>query len=239
MLLTKPGSTIVTPIAKATIYGERYAVVHYPDADKPYVHKMDGIGFAAPTAMKDTPVFHYFSVVANARQDRATSKTDREIAANVVRQLEKLPASADTALQAYSTGRNGTLAPGQGLIYPFGLNESQLAAVEQAFRAQVSVIEGPPGTGKTQTILNILANILLRGQTVAVLSNNNAAVENVYEKLEKCGLGHLIAKLGNQDNRKGLLHRPAALAIERARARSDAGRDSGPAGPREAALARS
>lgn len=202
MLLTKPGSMIVTPIAKATIYGERYAVVHYPDADKPYVYKMDGIGFTAPTAMKDAPVFHYFSAVANARQDRAESKTDREIAANVVRQLEKLPASADTALQAYCTGRNGTLVPGQGLIYPFGLNESQLAAVEQAFRAQVSVIEGPPGTGKTQTILNILANILLRGQTVAVLSNNNAAVENVYEKLEKCGLGHLIAKLGNQDNRK-------------------------------------
>ncbi len=202
MLLTKPSSTIVTPIAKATIYGERYAVVHYPNADKPYVYKLDDIGFAAPTAMKDAPVFHYFVTVANARKDRAESQTDREIAANVVRQLEKLPASADTALQAYCTGRNGTLAPGQGLIYPFGLNESQLAAVEQAFRAQVSVIEGPPGTGKTQTILNILANILLRGQTVAVLSNNNAAVENVYEKLEKCGLGHLVAKLGNQDNRK-------------------------------------
>nr|WP_298116443.1 AAA domain-containing protein [uncultured Pseudomonas sp.] len=202
MLLTKPGSKIVKPIAKATIYGERYAVVHYPDADKPYVYKMDGIGFASPTTMKDSPVFHYFSAVANARQDHAESKTDREIAANVVRQLEKLPASADTALQAYCSGRNGTLAPGQGLIYPFGLNESQLAAVEQAFRAQVSVIEGPPGTGKTQTILNIIANILLRQQTVAVLSNNNAAVENVYEKLEKFGLGHLIAKLGNQDNRK-------------------------------------
>ena len=202
MLLNKPGSTIVKPIAKATIYGERYAVVHYPDADKPYVYKMDGIGFAAPTAMKDSPVFHYFSAVANARQDQAESKTEREIAANVVRQLGKLPASADTALHAYCTGHNGTLTSAQGLIYPFGLNESQLAAVEQAFRAQVSVIEGPPGTGKTQTILNILANILLRRQTVAVLSNNNAAVENVYEKLEKCGLGHLIAKLGNQDNRK-------------------------------------
>ncbi|MGB4074157.1 AAA domain-containing protein [Pseudomonas sp.] len=202
MLLTKPGSTIATPIAKATIYGERYAVVFHRNSDQPYVYKMDGIALTAPTTMKDAPVFHYFSAVAHARQDRAESKTDREIAANVVRQLEKLPASADTALQAYCTGRNGTLTPGQGLIYPFGLNESQLAAVEQAFRAQVSVIEGPPGTGKTQTILNILANILLRGQTVAVLSNNNAAVENVYEKLEKCGLGHLIAKLGNQDNRK-------------------------------------
>src|SRR5690606_6537993 len=126
--------------------------------------------------------FNYFSSVANARQERATSQSDRDIAANVVRQLESLPASADTALQAYCTGRNGTLVPGQGLIYPFGVNESQLAAVEQAFRAQVSVIEGPPGTGKTETILNILANILLRGQTVAVLSNNNAAVENIYEK---------------------------------------------------------
>ncbi len=201
MLLTKPGSTIVTPIAKATVYGERYAVVYYPDADKPYVYKIDGIGFAAPTAIKDAPVFHYFSTVANARRDHAASKADREIAANVVRQLEKLPASADTALQAYCTGRNGTLTLGQELIYPFGLNESQLAAVEQAFRTQVSVIEGPPGTGKTQTILNILANILLREQTVAVLSNNNAAVENVYEKLQKSGLGHLIAKLGNQGNR--------------------------------------
>ncbi|QDD88417.1 AAA domain-containing protein [Pseudomonas oryzihabitans] len=201
-LLTKPGSTIFKPIVKATIYDERYAVVHYPDTEKPEVFKMDDVDFVMPTAMKDTPVFRYFTTVANARQERAASKTASDIAANVVRQLGKLPASADTALQAYCTGRNGLLAPGRGLIFPFGLNESQLAAVEQAFRAQVSVIEGPPGTGKTQTILNILANILLRGQTVAVLSNNNAAVENVYEKLEKCGLGYLVAKLGNQDNRE-------------------------------------
>ncbi|OAX54159.1 AAA domain-containing protein [Xanthomonas graminis] len=202
MFLTKTGSTVVTPIAKATIYGEQYAVVHYPDNDKPIIHRMDRIGFATPTAMKDTPVFRYFAAVANARQDHAESEGDRKIYANIVHQLGKLPASADTALQAYCTGRNGALTPGQGLIYPFGLNESQLAAVEQAFRAQVSVIEGPPGTGKTQTILNILANILLRRQTVAVLSNNNAAVENVYEKLEKCGLGYLVAKLGNQGNRE-------------------------------------
>ncbi|OSN04778.1 AAA domain-containing protein [Lonsdalea iberica] len=202
MLLTKTGSTIATPIAKATIYGERYAVVYYKDAGKPYIYKVEDIAFAAPSAINDAPVFHYFKEVANARQERAGSKNEREIAANVLRQLEKLPARVDTALHAYCTARNGMLAEAKGLIYPFGVNESQLKAVEQASRAQISVIEGPPGTGKTQTILNILANILLRGQTVAVLSNNNAAVENVYEKLEKCDLGHLIAKLGNQHNRK-------------------------------------
>lgn len=202
VLLIKPGSMIVKPIDKAVIYGERYAVVHYPGGTRPYVHKMDGIAFTAPTSIKDTPVFGYFTAVANARHAQAQSKSDREIARNVVTQLEKLPAIGGTALQAYCTGRNGTLAPGQGLIYPFGLNESQYQAVERAFSAQISVIEGPPGTGKTQTILNILANILLRGQTVAVLSNNNAAVANVYEKLEKCGLGYLVAKLGNKENRE-------------------------------------
>lgn len=202
VLLTKPGSTIVKPIDKAVIYGERYAVVHYPGTSRPYVHRMDGIVFIATTSLKDTPVFGYFMKIASTRHAQAQSQADRNIASNVVTQLGKLPAIASTALQAYCTGRNGTIAPGQGLIYPFGLNESQYQAVERAFSAQISVIEGPPGTGKTQTILNILANILLRRQTVAVLSNNNAAVENVYEKLEKCGLGYLVAKLGNEDNRK-------------------------------------
>ncbi|OEC40119.1 helicase [Pseudomonas sp. 1D4] len=201
VLLTKSGSTITQPVAKAMIYGERYVVVYYPNSDTPYIHKMENIHLAKPTGMKSSAVFGYFREVANARQSRAESKDDHEVAANIVRQLEKLPASADTALHAYCNGHSKVLTPGHGLIYPFGLNESQLAAVEQAFRAQVSVIEGPPGTGKTQTILNILANILLRNQTVAVLSNNNAAVENVYEKLEKFGLGHLIAKLGKKDKR--------------------------------------
>lgn len=201
LLLTEPGSTITKAVSKAIIYGERYAAVYYQD-DRPYLYKMDRCHLTPATALKASPVFHYFSQVANARRDRAVSKADRAITANVVRQLEKLPARADTALNAYCTGRNGDLASSQGLIYPFGLNESQLSAVEQAFRKQISVIEGPPGTGKTQTILNILANILLRGQTVAVLSNNNAAVKNVYEKLEKCGLDYLIAKLGNRENRE-------------------------------------
>ncbi len=201
VLLTKPGSSIVTPVMKVMIYDERYAVVYYPDGRKPYVYKMEGISFTTSTGLKKTRVFDYFLAVARARQACAKSKLDEDIAANVVRQLEKLPDSASTALQAYCSKQNGTLTRDHALIFPFGLNESQLAAVEQAFRKQISVIEGPPGTGKTQTILNIIANILLRSQTVAVLSNNNAAVENVYEKLDKCGLGHLIARLGNTENR--------------------------------------
>ena len=63
------------------------------------------------------------------------------------------------------------------------------------------MIEGPPGTGKTQTILNILANLVaIQGKSVAVVSNNNEAVKNVIEKMTKGGYGFLTALLGNKAN---------------------------------------
>jgi DNA polymerase III delta prime subunit len=89
------------------------------------------------------------------------------------------------------------------VIYPFGCNASQKKAVENALTNQVSIIQGPPGTGKTQTILNIIANLLIHGKTILVVSNNNSAVGNVAEKLSssKVGLGFIVAKLGNRENR--------------------------------------
>lgn len=91
------------------------------------------------------------------------------------------------------------------IYYPFGCNASQKAAVEAALTHQVSIIQGPPGTGKTQTILNIIANLLMSGKTLLVVSNNNSAVENVAEKLEKEGLGFIVAKLGSVQNKKAFI----------------------------------
>lgn len=87
-------------------------------------------------------------------------------------------------------------------IFPFGFNLSQKNAVDNAFSNKISVIEGPPGTGKTQTILNIIANAILNGQSVAVVSSNNSATKNVYEKLEKNGIEFIAALLGNSQNKK-------------------------------------
>ncbi|NHC43135.1 AAA family ATPase [Bacillus sp. MM2020_1] len=64
-------------------------------------------------------------------------------------------------------------------FYPFGFNISQKSAKENALKNQVSVIEGPPGTGKTQTILNIIANAVMNDKTVEVVSNNNSATANI------------------------------------------------------------
>lgn len=88
------------------------------------------------------------------------------------------------------------------LIFPFGCNSSQSKSVISAFENQISVIQGPPGTGKTQTILNIIANILIQRKTVMVVSNNNSATTNVLEKLQKYGLGFLVAPLGCRKNKE-------------------------------------
>lgn len=87
-------------------------------------------------------------------------------------------------------------------IFPFGFNLSQREAVKYALENTISIIEGPPGTGKTQTILNIIANIVSRGKTVAVVSGNNSATSNVQEKLEKHGYSFFTALLGNASIKK-------------------------------------
>lgn len=87
-------------------------------------------------------------------------------------------------------------------IFPFGVNLSQREAVKKALENSISIIEGPPGTGKTQTILNIIANVVNKGQSVAIVSGNNSATENVQEKLVNYGFGFMTSLLGNNKNKK-------------------------------------
>lgn len=119
-------------------------------------------------------------------------------------QYEKLSfVSEKSVLGAYLTA--GAIVQNDAVampIFPFGFNLSQKRAVETAFTNSISIIEGPPGTGKTQTILNIVANVVYRGLNVAVVSGNNSATDNVIEKLEKNGYGFMASLLGNLDKKK-------------------------------------
>ncbi len=113
----------------------------------------------------------------------------------------------DSILSAYLRGtafKNETNTK-RTFIYPFGFNASQKQAVDNALNHRLSVIEGPPGTGKTQTILNIIANVVMRGQSVAVVSSNNSATENVEEKLKKYGVDFISAFLGSAANKEYFL----------------------------------
>lgn len=119
----------------------------------------------------------------------------------------------DSVLACYLDGRVGNNRTGirTPAIFPFGFNISQKRAVENALSSRISMIEGPPGTGKTQTILNIIANAVMRGESAAVVSSNNSATANVYEKMEKYGVSFLAAQLGNAENKQLFIDSQEAL----------------------------
>ncbi|EAD2765989.1 DUF2726 domain-containing protein, partial [Listeria monocytogenes] len=118
------------------------------------------------------------------------------------KQMEKLEGmNRGSALYSYLNKTNEQREEVKQLIFPFGLNYSQMQAVKNSFSHQISVIQGPPGTGKTQTILNIIANAVKNQKNIAVVSPNNKATTNVYEKLEKEGFKFIAAQLGNSTNR--------------------------------------
>jgi len=196
---------IYQTIETATEYGDRYTVVKFPNDKKMCVYESKDITICTGSNMKNEEIFNYFINVAQERIKNTTQK-NRPIVENILRQLEKITPHPGTALHAYCYGNNSTRENLKHLIFPFGLNESQLQAVENAFSSQISIIEGPPGTGKTQTILNIMANILINKKSVAIVSNNNAAVENVYEKMSKYNLDYLIAKLGSASKKKAFFN---------------------------------
>lgn len=111
-----------------------------------------------------------------------------------------------------STVKSSETTP--GLIFPFGCNMSQKAAVQAALQNSVSLIQGPPGTGKTQTILNLIANLLLQGKKVAVVSNNNSATANVLEKMKKYELDFVTAFLGSSQNKKTFIESQKTSVIQ-------------------------
>lgn len=71
----------------------------------------------------------------------------------------------------------------------------QLDAVQTARRATALVIHGPPGTGKSQTITNVIGDHLARGQRVLFVCDKRTALDVVARRLEHLGLGHLCARV--------------------------------------------
>lgn len=159
------------------------------------------------------------------------------ILANVWEWLPQAPRRS--ALEAFLAGTSSTkTGASDRLIMPFPSNIDQRNAIRAALTHQLSIIDGPPGTGKTQTILNLIASLIAQGQTVGVVAGANSAVDNVVDKLTEEGYGFLVANLGKAERVKEFHQREGVLEQRReawARKASAASSDV-PTGADEAAL---
>lgn len=97
------------------------------------------------------------------------------------------------------------IAPGE-IKTILDCDSSQLEAIIAARRGVSFVLDGPPGTGKSQTIANIIADALSQGRRVLFVSEKVSALEVVKRRLDDCGLGDFCLEChSSKANRKTVL----------------------------------
>ncbi len=99
------------------------------------------------------------------------------------------------------------------LVYP--VDQSQLDVVLAVKARKDLVLHGPPGTGKSQVIVNLVADAIADGRTVLVVSQKRAALDVVYDRLAAIGLGTLASLVHDPEHDRPSLYRMLRSAIAR------------------------
>ncbi|MEP6588687.1 MAG: DUF3320 domain-containing protein, partial [Polaromonas sp.] len=117
----------------------------------------------------------------------------------------------------------------QDILTPMLSDSSQLKAICAVDAGRDLVLEGPPGTGKSQTITNLIAHSLAKGKTVLFVSEKMAALEVVHRRLSSIGLGPFCLELHSSKARKTdvLQQLGKSLAISAQRTADDWAREAG------------
>lgn len=85
-------------------------------------------------------------------------------------------------------------------------DSSQLKAINYAKSGKSFVLQGPPGTGKSQTITNIIAELMAMNKTVLFVCEKTSAMEVVYQKLKKVNLDRFVLALHEKNiNKKSIV----------------------------------
>ncbi len=92
------------------------------------------------------------------------------------------------------------------LLLPISADSSQISAISAANGDNSFVLHGPPGTGKSQTITNMIASALAAGKTVLFVAEKMAALSVVQSRLDQIGLGPFCLELhSNKSTKKAVL----------------------------------
>lgn len=133
---------------------------------------------------------------------------------------ETLNAACDMLPAAYRPAffqSPDTGAADQPIIYA---DPSQRHAVMRSRTSRLLVMDGPPGTGKSQTIVNLAADTLARGGKVAVVCEKRVALDVVKQRLDRAGIGHLAAVVHDVLDDRKLLYTHIANRLEAPERRS-------------------
>ncbi|HWQ93149.1 MAG TPA: AAA domain-containing protein [Clostridia bacterium] len=102
------------------------------------------------------------------------------------------------------------------LLEPLPLNSEQREAIDHALTRPLTVITGPPGTGKSQVVSSLLINAAKLGKRVLFASKNNKAVDVVEARVNNLGPRPILLRLGRGEYQSKLTEYLTALLASRA-----------------------
>jgi AAA domain/Caspase domain len=115
--------------------------------------------------------------------------------------IDKRGSIATTALGTLSGGGASPTSADVAIVAPYALNEAQEDVIRSAMTRHLTVATGPPGTGKSQLVANLVATAVTAGHSVLVASTNNQAVDEVVRRCDSIMPG-LALRTGNQAERQ-------------------------------------
>jgi len=144
--------------------------------------------------------FHKLALVQDL-QDNLEALLGHEIIAALCGDPDSRDALRER-LDAFPKDRLDAIAPEDDFTF-LPADSSQMVAIRNVLKGQDGVIQGPPGTGKSQTIANLIGELVAHGKKVLFVAEKAAAIKVVKERLAKAGLDDMVLDLHGNRLAKG------------------------------------
>lgn len=116
------------------------------------------------------------------------------------------PKSDPRNIQSFSENDVDLKLSARDTYHIMDADSSQIAVIENVKAGMNLVVEGPPGTGKSQTIANIIAELLVQGKSILFVSEKMAALQVVKNRIDNADLGDLCLEIhSNKAKKKEIL----------------------------------
>ncbi len=102
----------------------------------------------------------------------------------------------------------------QDFAAPLPYDSTQLKAILESGNGKSFILDGPPGTGKSQTIVNMIVNAFYHGKTVLFVAEKKAALDVVYDRLEKIKLSRFALELHSNKANKDTFYNKIAESMD-------------------------
>lgn len=161
------------------------------------------LDLAKPISEIEEPGIYNKAVILLAERSPYTVGLESELSelANIPKEKYENTALGQWLLETITP--NNKSSP-EDILEVFPMNLEQRQAISKALTEPLTVITGPPGTGKSQVVANLLVNSFWKGRRVLFSSKNNQAVNVVEERVNSLGSNLVLLRTGSDDHREKL-----------------------------------